>query len=284
MSHTSQGNTEDNTGILIIDIETYPNYVSTYDIGRRLYLSYKNIEKPAGILSFAYKWLKASNDNNDCDNDVEFVSLISPGPGPGKSSSASRAKKRFFKRLHDVLSKADVVCGWNVRRFDVPFCNSAMLESGLTPPSGYKIFDLYEIYKRAFYTQSGHLGYVGKVFGVGSKVELEKSMIDLSKLCLKGDSEALELLKKYNVQDVKLAEHLYMKFIGVVKPPINLSAKLGVPCCPACASNKYRAIGWHYAVVYRYKKYMCSNCGSIFRQNTREDCTNPTRMIPLGFG
>lgn len=97
------------------------------------------------------------------------------------------------------MSQADILVGYNSRRFDTPHVRTELLLDGYTPPPPVKQIDLMQVVKRQFRLEYNNLGSVTTALGVETK--LETGGFDLWKACIAGDPEAWALMRKYNIQD-----------------------------------------------------------------------------------
>jgi len=174
----------------------------------------------------------------------------------------------FLETIHSLLDEADVVLSYNGKRHDIPMLNREFLKAGLTPPSPYKQIDLFETVKKAFKFPSNKLQHVSKELGIGEKVDHEG--FGLWVKCLQGDAASWAVMKKYNIQDVKLLEKLYNSLQPWVAnhPNHNLYGRVGV--CPHCGSKHVQSRGTYKTQTAIYKRLHCQDCGAWSRSRYTE--------------
>ena len=89
--------------------------------------------------------------------------------------------------------------------------------------------------------------------------------------CLKGNDEAWEEMKEYNIIDVTALEELYIK----MRPWIPNHPNMGVylegeeSTCSKCGSGNLQKRGFTVSNLGKYQRYQCQDCGGWgkFRKN-----------------
>lgn len=222
--------------ILLFDIETFPNLVETWGIYEQNAI---RVVREWELASFAYKWL----------DEKEVVCHTRQG---------QKTDKQLCKKLHKVLSQADVVIAHNGDSFDNKKARARMLHHGLAPIKPYKQIDTKKIAKRRFAMNSNSLDALGKFLGVGRK---EKTGgYDLWIDCMDGKPAAWRKMAAYNKQDVSLLERVYLK----LRPHDNLHPNLTnfekPESCPKCAHPELQRRGVFRAASSTYFRYQCKRC------------------------
>lgn len=244
--------------ILLLDIETSPNKVWTFDLWQTNIGPEKIIE-PQRVLSYAAKWLG--------DKHIEFSSVYHNG------------EKKMLKGLHKLLDEADVVVHYYGARFDIPMINAEFIKHGFLPPSPFKQIDLKKVVKDNFRFPNNKLVYVVKILNVGEKLERGvdiKLWID----CMKNDPDAWELMKKYNIQDTNLLEGLYLKLRPWIRNHPNQGAfSQSHVVCPNCGGKHHQRRGYSIARLLRYARFQCTDCGKWFRSNHPEPRIKTHRYV-----
>lgn len=239
-----------NIKTLLIDIETAP--AIAYTFGRRkIYLSDDNIEQEGRILSIAYKWLHES--------DIVYINAPTEEDEPV-----------MMAQLYEVLEIADIVIGHNIKHFDMPHINSRLAYHSFPPPHAFKVYDTYDMVKRNFKFPSNRLDSLCKHLDIGAKLEHEGILLWIS--VMKGDPDAWERFKQYNIQDVVLLEELYLMLRGYDQkhPNVNPMNPTGERRCTTCGSLDLRETeNIVYTPVSAFVEYVCNCCGkrSRARQN-----------------
>lgn len=234
--------------ILLLDIETLPNLVTSWGLKVNGWLPAENIVQERTIISAAWKWL-----------DVPQVKSASVLSAPGSKEHPDRG---ILRKLHKVLNQADAVVGHYIDRFDMPWIKGRMFMQGMTPPKPVIQIDTCKLARQHFYLNSAKLDYLGKQLGVGNKIKTE---YDLWKRCMLGDPEAIRQMVTYNEEDVRLLERVYLKMRPYVVAKLNRALFAQNEddqdrTCPACQEVALRKMGHTYSRVQVRQNYQCQKC------------------------
>lgn len=227
-----------NMKILTLDIETAPMKVYAFGLWDQNIGINQIIEKPR-ILCFSAKWTHEKN--------IFF------------NSEHHSSRTQMLSDLHAFLEEADVVVHFNGRKFDIPWINSELALEGFEPPASYKEVDLYKAAKAKFYLPSYKLDYIAQWLGVGSKTTHTGFQLWID--CLNGDEKAWALMKKYNMQDVKITEDVYIKILGWIPNHPNHNLFNDSEGCKNCGSP--HIVNWSTVskLLGKYSGYTCKDCG-----------------------
>lgn len=241
---------ENNPKILIFDVEISPN--ATYTWGGRMYdLSAIEIIEEWYLLTVAYQWygqktiyVKGNTDFGKYNDD-----------------------KGLTEFLWDLFDKADIVIGFNSKKFDVKKANSRFAFHKLPAPSGYISHDLIQVYKKHFADNSNKLDYICQKHGLGSK--LPHAGFEMWKGCMRGEAKSWKQMKAYNKHDVEITTALY-EFLLPWEDSLNL-AKLvhhdaERPKCPSCLHDESNSDGIRYVNGRGYRRLICKQCTKRFKQ------------------
>lgn len=242
--------------VLTLDIETSPMLAHVWGLWDQN-VGLNQLVTPTRVICFAAKWLdepKVLFYSEHHDGHAEMV------------AAAWR-----------LLDEADVVVHFNGQRFDIPHLNREFATAGLTPPSPYVQVDLLLAARRRFKFPSNKLQYVSTALGLAGKAHHEG--FDLWKKCLAGDPKAWAQMKRYNKQDVRVTEDLYLVLLPWL--PNHPSRRLydGVGGCPTCGSDRLRRKGYAYTKLSKFQRYQCRNCGSQFRDSKRVEGVDVQRVV-----
>jgi hypothetical protein len=227
---------------VIFDIETSPNL--GYVWGKWEQNVIENV-KDWRVLSFSYKVLGENKT---------YAYGLCDFPGYKKDKDDDT---KLVKKLHEVLSDADVVVAHNGDEFDIKKANARFLAAGLTPPTPYKSIDTKKVAKKYFKFDSNKLDELGRYLGIGRK--LQTGGFDLWKGCMYGDMKAWTLMKKYNKQDVDLLEKVYLR----LRPWItNFPTFENRGVCRNCGSTRLQSRGHRYTISNKIQRLQCSGCGA----------------------
>ena len=229
--------------ILLLDIETLPNLIATWDLKVPSgYIPHENIIKERSIICAAWKWLGAPK-------------IYSSVADPDVATDSS-----VLLALHGALSKADAVVAHNGDNFDIPWIMGRMIHAGFAPPPQIIQIDTYKIAKARFKFNSSSLAYLAKFLGLPQKTKTEFS---LWLKCMNGDAAALKKMVDYNKQDVLVLEKLFLTLRPYVNSKINHALwDDEEKTCPTCGDRALEARGNRYSRATVWARYQCRACGA----------------------
>lgn len=234
--------------ILAIDIETMPALVWTYDLFRP-FISHKQIVEPSRISCFSYQWYGQKK--------VGFV------------SEYHDTREGMIEKLWELLDEADVVLGYNTKRFDYPWILGELMAEGKTKPSPVKHIDLYQTTKQNTRFLSRKLDYVSERLLGDKKIDVNTMTLAIE--CGSKDPEvaakAWAKMKRYSVKDTALMFPLFERIRSYVKMPHPVASD-GISC-HSCKSLNLQRRGTEKTLVSEYQRYRCNDCGSWFRGTIR---------------
>lgn len=174
---------------LFFDIETSPNMVFSWRIGREISLSHDDILKERAIICVCWKW--------DGDKEVHHLQW-------NKGDD-----KELLKKFAKIIDSADEVIGQNSDRFDIKWLRARCLYHNIPLSPKFNSIDTLKMAKSGFYFNSNKLDYMGQFMGFGGKI---KTDYDLWKdIVLKNDNVAMDKMIKYCKMDVIRLEQVYSK-------------------------------------------------------------------------
>lgn len=238
--------------ILILDVETFPNtaYVWRFfkeNVGAKQVIDYST------LASFAYKWL---GDQATFYEDTQ-----------------NQSEAELVRHLLNVLDTADIVVAHNGAKFDLPTIQGRALVLGLVPPSPYKIVDTLLVARYEFNFPANSLEHLAILLGVEKKGGHAKFPgFELWDQCMKGNPEAWEEMRIYNIQDVVTLEEIYLKMRPFMKrhPNVAVYEEVAKVLCPKCGSAHIQSRGYVTTNVYKYRKFQCQTCGGWSRTRLNE--------------
>lgn len=230
--------------VLLFDIETAPIIGPSWQIRESDVLW---VIQDWYMLCFSWKWLGEKKTHvltlqdfklhkKEPENDLELM-----------------------KKLHQLFDEADIVIGHNSDRFDIRKANARFILNGLHPPSPYLTVDTLKIARKHFSFTSNRLDHLGDYLGVGRKI---KTDINLWKRCMAGDPKAFKEMARYNVQDVKLLEDVYLKLLPWASTHPNMAVLEQIPdACPRCGKLGTMKLRGKYATKTMIKlNVQCQSC------------------------
>jgi len=242
--------------ILIVDIETSPHL--SWHFGRwKQNIPRKHTVKESRMLCFAAKWYGQKK--------VHFKSAWTHGQEP------------MLKSLWDLMDEADVVMGYNSKKFDVKRINSEFIRLGWEQPSPYEQIDLLLQVRKHFALSSNKLDDVLTELGLENKQS--NSGFSLWMDVMAGVRSARTEMKLYNIQDVKVTEDLYENIKGWISPHPNWGLFINDddPTCMNCKSKNVVKHKVRRTKVRVYQQYHCNDCGAYARG--RKSLENPNEGV-----
>lgn len=220
--------------VLLLDIETAPNIGYTWGKYEQNVIEFK---EPWYILSVAYCWL---------GKPVHVVALD------------TLTEKEVLQRVHTLLSNCSVAIAHNGDKFDFKKLNTRFIVHGLKPPAPYKTVDTRKVARNHFGFSSNSLNDLGKELGLGQKVV--HTGFDLWKRCMRGEKSAFRMMRRYNAQDVRLLERIYLKLMPWMKTHPTIWVDNGK--CSRCQGDKFQSRGYEITKKARFRKLQCQGCGT----------------------
>lgn len=181
----------------------------------------------------------------------------------------------FLSRLWSLLNEADVVVTYNGIKFDMLHVNREFAQAKMTPTRPVSHIDLLAVVKKTFKFPSNRLEYVAKIL-LGME-KLDTGGFGLWPAFMEGNAKAIKRMEKYNVQDIKVTERLYL----LLRPWIKNHPYAGGPIpeidddeepyqCPACASRSIRLHRPRRTRCYAIRVLECKQCGHWFDGKRRK--------------
>jgi DNA-directed RNA polymerase subunit RPC12/RpoP len=171
----------------------------------------------------------------------------------------------MLERLWELLDKADVVIGYNSKKFDVKRINSEFLRAEMQQPSPYDQVDLWQQINKHFSFSSK------KMDDVLTELELDNKQsnegMELWIEVMHDDKSSQKEMKSYNKQDVKVTEDLYRRIRGWITnhPNWGLFINDDDPTCRNCGSKHVTIHKKRRTTVRQYYQYQCQDCGAYAR-------------------
>ena len=237
----------DGMRILGIDIETAPHTAYVWRMWDAN-VSTDQVLETGRVMCFASQWF------DDPFSEVEFWSEHHQG------------HRKMVERAHELLTEADAVVHYNGSRFDIPMLNREFVKAGMSPPDPSREIDLIRTVKKRFKFSRNSLDAVLRELGLGAKEKHEGFTLWVK--CMRGDPEAWENMKRYNLGDVTEMKKLYDILLPWISTHPNhaLYSHPEGPTCPNCGGTKLHRRGYSYTKTQKYQKYQCQNCGTWTRE------------------
>ena len=238
---------------LIIDIETSPNLAYVWGLWNQN-VAVNQIEQSGAVICFAAKWHGSKK--------VMFHSDHHDG------------HDEMIGAAHELISAADALIHYNGKAFDLKHLQREFLLSDRPPASPHVDVDLLRTVRSQFKFPSNKLTYVADALGIGKKTP--HTGFDLWLGCMTGDEKAWKLMKRYNVQDVRLTEEMYDHLLPWIPNHPNVALYDDKPdACPQCGGGPLKSNGHRSTGTMRYRRYQCLKCGAWCRSRVAEPVARP---------
>jgi DNA polymerase III alpha subunit (gram-positive type) len=258
------GTVESKARFILYDIETTHNVAAIFQLKNQDYIQPENILAERYIVCAGWKELGKSR--------IHSVSVLDD---PKRFKRDSSDDYYVVKKLHDVLSQADVIIAHNGDQFDLKFTEARILIHGLSPLPTIPKIDTLKIARDRFLFNANNLNYLGKILGVGGKKHTGNG---LWLRVLNGDVSAIREMVRYNKQDVALLERVFLKFQPYINNHVNRQL-LGETGCPRCGSANVQSRGTHKAITRTYQRFQCQACGGWYRLLKAEGQSTKYRVL-----
>ena len=236
--------------VLYFDIEVSSMIVKTYTLNPQ-YISYKNIKKDWYLYSYAVIFEGGEDKPYYLDN--RYAADISDD-------------RQLVEGLHDLLSKADILVGHNIDRFDIKKFNAKAILYNLPPLTPKKTYDTLKMAKKLFAFSSNSLDYIASYLGLKerksghSKFPGDKLWEGLEE----GNLEAWDECQLYNIQDCRVTQELFKK-LCTYDTTVNFNAIAEDRIC-VCGSTSFKKDGFKFTKTGKYQAHRCLTCGKVYTE------------------
>jgi uncharacterized protein YprB with RNaseH-like and TPR domain len=237
--------------VLVFDIETAPMLAYVFDL-RDQNIGLNQIYTDWHVLAWSAKWL------GDPADKIMYRDQRGYKLGDDKA---------ILKDLWKLLNEADIVITQNGKHFDSPKLNARFIVHGMPPPKPYTHLDTYQILRSVAKFTSNKLEYITNLLCTRYKKLSHKKFpgFTLWAECMKGNKQAWEEMKKYNIHDVLATEEFYMKIRAWTPSHManvfHITDK-AVRCSTCGATGKMYLGKPKRAKSGLYQQYSCRTCGS----------------------
>ena len=229
--------------VLLLDIETSPNVAYVWKAWKENISDAQMIER-GGIICYAAKWL--NKDEVWCVTDTTLHN-----------------EKQLLLSIHKDLDEAEIVITHNGKKFDIPYIFTRMAIHGIAPPSPFRQVDTYLIARKSFKFMTNRLSTLAKELNVKPKLKHSKFPgFSLWAECLKGNLDAWNEMREYNIGDVKTLEEVYLALLPYIDNHPHVGADKEGVVCPKCGSDHIQWRGFSTSNVgIRRRRFQCQSCG-----------------------
>lgn len=237
--------------VLVLDIETSPMSGYVWELGEQ-YIGADQIIEDWHIMAWSAKWL------GDPAASIMYYDLRHKKSGSDLS---------ILKPLWKLLNEADTVLTQNGMKFDARKINARLMLHGFNPPAPYTHIDTYRLVKKVAAFTSNSLSYLTNKFCVVHKKTSHRRYPGrtLWVECLKGNLDAWNEMKKYNIKDVLSTEELYFKIRAWspdAMPKVFTLTNVTYQCGTCGYSGQMREGKPRRSKLHHYQQHSCPKCGS----------------------
>lgn len=244
--------------VLVVDVETQRGIVESFNLWPK-YIPIDRVIRPTRLLCFAGKFTDESR--------MRFH--------PAWDDDDDDAYRRMVQAAWDLLNEADVVVGWNNKRFDDQQFNAAFEKCGFGPVTPYKSMDLFQVARSKFSAgeMSLKLDWFSRMYLGDRKTNHGATDLwhDIRYGTRAERRAAQKIMREYNIHDVELTEQLFHR----IKPWSNINFALyerlqdGLLHCTRCNSTNLKRDGkkFHHTSAQIYQMWRCKEpgCGATSR-------------------
>jgi len=239
--------------ILLLDMEISYAVYYAFPSKREQYLSPKNIKHPQFCICAAWKW----------HNEVSIYSI--------KITDDHRTFKKDFrndfiiaKKLHEVMSEADIIVAHNGDAFDIKHANTLFIKHGLGPIPEKKSIDTLKVARRYFNFAGNDLDTLSKRFGGDGKIDKPDWI-----LLTDGDEEEIYKATTYCISDVNELERVFVNIRPYIRNMPHMKKIGDITECHACRSKLFHRKGTAFDGIKQYIRIKCNDCGHEMKQRIK---------------
>lgn len=227
--------------VLFLDIETRPLVLQGWALFNQNF-GLEQIQEDWTILSYSAKFL----------NSDEVI----------YSDVSEKTEDDLLEELYNLFDISDFLIGHNLDRFDLPKIRARMITRGFAPHSPVRTIDTLTIAKQEFKFTSNKLAYLTNLLCKTNK-KLDHSKFAGHKLWkefIKGNPEAIQEMRDYNMCDVTSLEELYLLLAPWSKkaPQFELYED-------EVDMSAWEPCGYVYTNLAKYEKFRNKNTGQFKR-------------------
>ena len=179
--------------------------------------------------------------------------------------------ENMTRKAWDLFDEADVVVGFNSKKFDRRHVRTEFEKYHLPPHSPVREIDLYQVVRSQLNLPSNRLVDVAEFFGLPQQ-KMKHEGFRLWRKCMEGDPKAWDKFRRYCKQDVRTHEALYQRVLHLIPahPHLGLYVDDDAPVCGQCGSDALQRRGHATTQLGRYARFQCTSCGKWSRGKKAE--------------
>lgn len=247
--------------ILILDVERLPGITKQYwwdrsDLQKR-FIHYETVEREPRTTIVCAKW-------HDSDEIIRLAEWDRGG------------RRRFLRRVHDLMSKADIIVAHNGAKADIPWLrgdfrfprvgyNGPFEALPDLPP--FKLVDTLTHFRTVYKSGLPFKGLDAALQILGHPGKTDRYDPQAMERAVAGSVEDRERLLNYCVGDVLGGQWLYERELPMMKnhPTLFLGGKDKLMVCNRCGHDTEMTAKRYVASVLTYSMRRCTNCNAYSR-------------------
>jgi RNase P subunit RPR2 len=181
------------------------------------------------------------------------------------NTRATHSEVELVDEMAELIDECDVIVAHNGKKFDMKKIRAKMIEHKRSPPAPKPIVDTLLEARASFSFSKNTLDHIGQLTVNDQKLEAGGFKLWLA--CMAGDEAALKKMQRYNIQDVKLLEKVYIEMRPWMKNHPNLAIidDKKITACDKCTSHDIIRWGFYSSNSGKYQRFFCNSCGSWSR-------------------
>ncbi len=178
-------------------------------------------------------------------------------------------RKQFLKKVHRLMSQADIIVGHNVDNADIPWLKGDMhIEGGLPPLPPFKTVDTLKVLRREFKSGAPFKGLDAfcQIVGIDAKTD-EYDRMAMERAVTEKSVEDRERLVEYCAGDVIATQGLYDYLRPHIPnhPVLFIDGQDKYTLCNRCGSETEMIPRRYVANLMSYSMRRCLSCGGHSR-------------------
>ena len=254
--------------ILILDVERLPGITRQFwwdrgDLKNR-YIHYETVERQPRTTVVCAKWYH--------DPDVIEMAEWDKGGRP-----------KFLKRVHRLMSEADIIVGHYISGADLPWlANDMHVEANLPPLPPFKVVDTLKVIRKVFGSGAPFksLDAFAQIVGIEAKTDRYDARA-MERAVTEKSQPDRERLVAYCAGDVVATQGLYdwLRPHISTHPALFVDGKDTMTVCHRCGHDTVPIPKRYVANVLTYSMRRCTHCGGHSRISIEPERLSIVRSV-----
>jgi hypothetical protein len=253
--------------ILILDVERLPGITTQYwwdrgDLKNR-YIHYETVDRHPRTTIVCAKWY----------DQADVIELAEWDKG---------GRKKFLKKVHRLMSEADIIVGHNLDQADVPWlAGDLFIEGGLPPLPPFKTVDTLKVLRKQF--KSGapfkSLDAFCQIAGIDAKTDrYDRNAMERA---VNKSVDDQQRLTAYCTGDVLATQGLYDYLRPFINnhPALFVDGKDSMTVCHRCGHDTEPIPRRYVANIMSYSMRRCTNCSGYSRISVEPERLSIVRSV-----